>query len=171
MQGRYLNYLYTTTKFFKIQSTLTILIDSIVCSLTPSSAATTNTTISVTCAPRLLIVAKAACPGVAYMLCNSTKFRFSYGCIPKTSFKWSSDDFLFVLGFDVKLDLNPHFLTISRRTETLSIKLVVAFDNSDTLIFFQISIVLFCFGFKLITGLLFFLNVFDEYILALNSSL
>lgn len=44
---------------------LAIRIDSIVCSLTPSSAATTNTTISVTCAPRLLIVANAACPGVS----------------------------------------------------------------------------------------------------------
>lgn len=44
---------------------LAIRIDSIVCSFTPSSAATTKTTISVTCAPRFLIVAKAAWPGVS----------------------------------------------------------------------------------------------------------
>lgn len=40
------------------------------------------------------------------------------------SLKWSSEDFLFALGFDVKLHLNPHFLTISRRIRTLSIILV-----------------------------------------------
>ena len=41
------------------------LIDWRVCSITPSSAATTRTTISVTCAPRDLIAEKAACPGVS----------------------------------------------------------------------------------------------------------
>lgn len=39
--------------------------DSLVCSITPSSAATTKTTISVTCAPRDRIAVKAAWPGVS----------------------------------------------------------------------------------------------------------
>lgn len=37
------------------------------------------------------------------------------------SFDWLSNIFLLLLGFDIKLDLNPHFLTISRIIETLSI--------------------------------------------------
>ena len=41
------------------------LIDSIVCACTPSSAATTSTTMSVTCVPRARIDVKAACPGVS----------------------------------------------------------------------------------------------------------
>lgn len=42
----------------------------------------------------------------------------------KASFKWSSDKFLDIFGFDVKLHLNPHFLTISRSTATLFMTLV-----------------------------------------------
>ena len=41
------------------------LIASIVCGITPSSAATTKIVISVTCAPRARIVVNAACPGVS----------------------------------------------------------------------------------------------------------
>lgn len=41
------------------------LIDSTVCGITPSSAATTRTTISVSLAPLPLIAEKAACPGVS----------------------------------------------------------------------------------------------------------
>ena len=40
-------------------------IASIVCGMTPSSAATTNTTMSVTFAPRARIAVKAAWPGVS----------------------------------------------------------------------------------------------------------
>ena len=40
-------------------------IASSVCGITPSSADTTNITISVTCAPLALIAEKAACPGVS----------------------------------------------------------------------------------------------------------
>ena len=41
------------------------LIASIVCGITPSSAATTRTAISVTCAPLIRIAVKASCPGVS----------------------------------------------------------------------------------------------------------
>ena len=41
------------------------LIASIVCGMTPSSAATINTTMSVTCAPRARILVNAAWPGVS----------------------------------------------------------------------------------------------------------
>ena len=41
------------------------LIDSIVCGMTPSSAATTSTTRSVTWAPRWRIAVKASWPGVS----------------------------------------------------------------------------------------------------------
>uniref|UniRef100_A0A224Y3J4 Putative secreted protein n=1 Tax=Panstrongylus lignarius TaxID=156445 RepID=A0A224Y3J4_9HEMI len=44
---------------------LAILMLSTVCSMTPSSAATTKTTISVHCAPRFRIEQKAAWPGVS----------------------------------------------------------------------------------------------------------
>ncbi len=40
-------------------------IASIVCGITPSSAATTRITISVACAPRARIAVNAACPGVS----------------------------------------------------------------------------------------------------------
>ena len=40
-------------------------IASTVCGMTPSSAATTSTTMSVTCAPRARIAVKAAWPGVS----------------------------------------------------------------------------------------------------------
>ena len=40
-------------------------IASKVCGMTPSSAATTSTVISVTCAPRARIAVKASCPGVS----------------------------------------------------------------------------------------------------------
>ncbi|MNH40168.1 hypothetical protein D3C79_1014470 [compost metagenome] len=40
-------------------------IASAVCGITPSSAATTNTTISVALAPRARIEVNAACPGVS----------------------------------------------------------------------------------------------------------
>ncbi|CSD55352.1 Uncharacterised protein [Vibrio cholerae] len=40
-------------------------IASTVCGITPSSAATTSTTISVACAPRARIAVNAACPGVS----------------------------------------------------------------------------------------------------------
>jgi hypothetical protein len=41
------------------------LIASIVCGITPSSAATTSTTMSVTLAPRARIAVKASWPGVS----------------------------------------------------------------------------------------------------------
>ena len=41
------------------------LIASIVCGITPSSAATTKTVISVISAPRARMLVKAACPGVS----------------------------------------------------------------------------------------------------------
>jgi len=40
------------------------------------------------------------------------------------SFKCSSDAFFLLLGFNVKLDLKPHFFTISRSNGILSITLV-----------------------------------------------
>ena len=40
-------------------------IASIVCGMTESSAATTSTTMSVTCAPRARIAVNASCPGVS----------------------------------------------------------------------------------------------------------
>ena len=46
-----------------------------VCSLTPSSAATTNTTISVTYAPLYRIEVKAACPGVSKNVTLSPESR------------------------------------------------------------------------------------------------
>ena len=42
-----------------------MIIASIVCGITPSSAATTKTTISVALAPRARIAVKASCPGVS----------------------------------------------------------------------------------------------------------
>ncbi len=41
------------------------LIDSIVCGMTPSSAATTSTAMSVTLAPRARMAVNASCPGVS----------------------------------------------------------------------------------------------------------
>ncbi len=45
--------------------------DSNVCSLTPSSAATTRMTMSVQCAPRARMALKAACPGVSRNVTHS----------------------------------------------------------------------------------------------------
>ena len=46
-------------------------IASLVCGIIPSSAATTNITISVTCAPLALIAVKASCPGVSKNVISS----------------------------------------------------------------------------------------------------
>ena len=48
-----------------IPAALAWLIASIVCGITPSSAATTNIAISVELAPRIRIAVKASCPGVS----------------------------------------------------------------------------------------------------------
>lgn len=51
--------------------------------------------------------------------------------------------FLYVLGVDVKLHLNPHFLTISRSTEICSITVVgVTLPKSEYLTYSIISITL-----------------------------
>lgn len=58
-------YIHSKNSIFIPFASWAILIDSIVCSITPSSAATTKTTISVTFAPLARIAEKAACPGVS----------------------------------------------------------------------------------------------------------
>ena len=47
------------------------LIASTVCGITPSSAATTSTAISVACAPRIRIAVNASCPGVSRKVIGS----------------------------------------------------------------------------------------------------
>jgi hypothetical protein len=54
------------------------LIASIVCGITASSAATTRTTISVTCAPRARIDVKAAWPGVSRKLSTAPLSVFTW---------------------------------------------------------------------------------------------
>jgi hypothetical protein len=51
--------------------------DSTVCSITPSSAATTRTTKSVTFAPRALMAVKAAWPGVSRKVIVSPLLSFT----------------------------------------------------------------------------------------------
>lgn len=62
--------LIATTKSTALSSFFNSSITSCVCGITPSSAATTNTTMSVTLAPRARIAEKAACPGVSKKVIN-----------------------------------------------------------------------------------------------------
>ena len=54
-----------TATIISMPAALAWLIASIVCGITPSSAATTRIAISVACAPRILIAVNASCPGVS----------------------------------------------------------------------------------------------------------
>ena len=59
-----LSILFTAT-IISTPAALAWLIASIVCGITPSSAATTSIAISVDCAPRIRIEVNASCPGVS----------------------------------------------------------------------------------------------------------
>ena len=54
-----------TATIISTSAALAWLIASIVCGITPSSAATTRIAISVACAPRILMAVNASCPGVS----------------------------------------------------------------------------------------------------------